>query len=99
MVERKLHRKGAGRLVVLKLLNLLRSFPFVNLVKLDTSQHTTAFYENFGFEKYAFIENYYTEGLHRYDMKMDWNDAKLAEVSDQLADLEATQRLQREGDV
>ena len=84
MVERHWHAKGVGRFVVLKLLNMLRRFPFVTLVKLDTSQHTSAFYEKFGFEKCGFIENYYAEGLHRYDMEMAWNEAKLAEVCERL---------------
>lgn len=99
MVERQWHGKGAGRFVVLQLLNLLRRFPFVTLVKLDTSQHAVAFYEKFGFEKCGFIENYYAEGLHRYDMKMDWNEAKLAEISQSLTALEMPNRSEGKIDV
>jgi predicted GNAT family N-acyltransferase len=87
MVARQWHGKGLGRFLVLKLLNLLRRFPFVTLVKLDTSQHTSAFYEKFGFEKCGFTDNYYAEGLHRFDMEMPWNEAKLTEVSANLAAL------------
>jgi predicted GNAT family N-acyltransferase len=96
MVERQWHGKGVGRFVVLKLLHLLRRYPFVTVVKLDTSQHTTAFYEKFGFEKCGLIENYYAEGLHRYDMEMAWNEAKLAEVSQSLIALEMRNRSERE---
>jgi ribosomal protein S18 acetylase RimI-like enzyme len=84
MVERKLHGKGFGRLMVLRLLTLLQHRPSITLVKLDTSQHITGFYEKLGFEKSSFMENYYAENLHRYDMKLDWNAAKLKEVLERL---------------
>jgi ribosomal protein S18 acetylase RimI-like enzyme len=87
MVERQYHGLGIGRMLVLTLLNLLRQFPFVELVKLDTSQHTTVFYEKLGFAKCGFIENYYTDGLHRYDMTMVWNQPKLESVAASLAAL------------
>lgn len=99
MVERKWHGRGGGRFVVLTLLHLLRRFPFVTVVKLDTSQHTSAFYEKFGFEKCGFSENYYADGLHRYDMEMVWNAAKLAEVSQRLATLQMTNRSEGNRDV
>jgi ribosomal protein S18 acetylase RimI-like enzyme len=88
MVARPYHGKGTGRLLVLTLLTLLRQSPFVELVKLDTSQHTTVFYEKLGFTKGGFSENYYAEGLHRYDMTMVWNRAKLESVAASLAALQ-----------
>jgi ribosomal protein S18 acetylase RimI-like enzyme len=87
MVGRANHSKGVGSRLVLQLLNLLRQFPFVTLVKLDTSQHTTGFYEKLGFSKCGFIENYYAEGLHRYDMAMVWNQANRQKVCLKLAGL------------
>ncbi len=99
MVERNWHGKGVGRFLVLKLLTLLRRVPFITQVKLDTSQHTSAFYEKFGFEKCGFIENYYAEGLHRFDMRMVWNEAKLAEVSERLNALKWANALEGNHDV
>jgi ribosomal protein S18 acetylase RimI-like enzyme len=88
MVGRHHHGKGIGRLLVLQLLNLLRLFPFVTLVKLDTSQHTTVFYEKLGFTKCGFVENYYADGLHRYDMAMIWSQENREKVFTQLTELQ-----------
>lgn len=88
MVAREYHSKGAGRMLVLRLLNLLQQFPFVTLVKLDTSQHTTVFYEKLGFAKCGFVENYYAEGLHRYDMAMVWDQANRERISEKLSALQ-----------
>lgn len=95
MVARSYHGRGIGRLLVLRLLNLLRRFPFVRLVKLDTSQHTTVFYEKFGFAKCGLIENYYAPGLHRYDMAMAWNEARRETLATELAALELADRGER----
>jgi ribosomal protein S18 acetylase RimI-like enzyme len=92
MVARPHHGKGTGRRLVLTLLNLLRQSPFVELVKLDTSQHTTLFYEKLGFSKCGFIPNYYAEGLHRYDMTMVWNRPKLESVTASLAALQWSEK-------
>jgi predicted GNAT family N-acyltransferase len=95
MVARHYHGKGVGRLLVLRLLNLLHHFPFVQLVKLDTSQHTTAFYEKFGFAKCGFVENYYADGLHRYDMAMVWNLVNQEKVFTKLTALQLPDECER----
>ena len=37
---------------------------------IDTSQHTAAFYERFGFRTQKITEDGYAKGLHRYDMRL-----------------------------
>lgn len=96
MVERQFHGRGVGRFVVLKLLSLLRRFPFVTVVKLDTSQHTVAFYEKLGFTKTAFTENYYADALHRYDMQLDWSIAQLEAVAASLATCKIAGQMKRD---
>jgi predicted GNAT family N-acyltransferase len=37
-------------------------------ITIDTTQHTKAFFEKFGFRSTNTTENYYATGLHRIDM-------------------------------
>ncbi len=60
--------QGLGTKLVSHCINQIESlFPSYR-IELDTSQHTFAFFEKFGFQKTQITENGYGPGLHRYDM-------------------------------
>lgn len=68
MVDRALHRSGLGSKLTEARLRAARSFPGVTKVRLDTSQHTQAFYARFGFQVEAVHKDGYAPGLDRWDM-------------------------------
>lgn len=71
MVHGKSHHEGYGTwLMEYRLRKIKREFTNPNII-LNTSQYTFRFYEKFGFRIEKITENYYTKGLHRYDMKND----------------------------
>ena len=68
MIDFNFHNKGFGTsLLNYRILQISIDFPGTN-ISLNTTQHTFKFYERFGFQVEKITENYYTNGLHRYDM-------------------------------
>jgi predicted GNAT family N-acyltransferase len=68
MVCRDLHKNGLGSLLLVKRLErILEEDPQARIV-IDTSQHTCAFFERFGFKITGQQDNYYGPNLHRIDM-------------------------------
>ncbi|MCI0343387.1 MAG: tRNA preQ1(34) S-adenosylmethionine ribosyltransferase-isomerase QueA, partial [Planctomycetales bacterium] len=51
-------------------LGWVRDRPSVARVTLDTSQHTVAFFERFGFRTTRVTRDHYAPGLHRHDMEL-----------------------------
>lgn len=69
MVERGQHRQGIGTfLLVARLEHLRRTYPHINTVRLDTSQHSQGFFARFGFVITQVTPNAYAPGLDRFDM-------------------------------
>lgn len=68
MVENGLHGQGLGRALTEARLTAASAEPGVSRVRLDTGQHTTGFYERFGFVIEAVIPNGYAPGSHRHEM-------------------------------
>lgn len=68
MVERRLHRQGLGRLLTRARLDACRQAGTIARVRLDTSQHTRAFYARFGFRVERITPDGYGPGLDRCDM-------------------------------
>ncbi len=48
----------------------IKDDPRTRSIRLDTSQHTTGFYEKFGFEIIQIIENGYGPNLHKCEMRL-----------------------------
>lgn len=69
MVEQPRHGQGLGRRLALARLHLIRQDPRVQRVRLDTSQHTTGFYERLGFAVTGVQRDGYQLGLHRCEME------------------------------
>ena len=70
MVHRVRHRRGLGSVLLEHRLAAIAAQPRIREVRLDTSQHSRPFYERFGFETVAALEDGYAPGLHRYDMRL-----------------------------
>lgn len=71
MVERARHRAGVGSLLLReRLVYLARTYPKLEAVLLDTSQHSQTFFVRFGFEAVKVTPDAYAPGLDRYDMRL-----------------------------
>ena len=70
MVRQDLHGSGLGRLLTEARLQRAMSHAGIEVVALNTSQHTTGFYERLGFVVTEVIQNGYAEGLHRCEMRL-----------------------------
>ena len=70
MVRRDRQKDGVGTFLLLNRLQGIAIQLTNCTVHLDTSQHTFTFFQKFGFEVQKISENYYGEGLHRYDMTL-----------------------------
>jgi N-acetylglutamate synthase-like GNAT family acetyltransferase len=71
MVARDLHGRGLGRALMQARLNWLQAHhPHVIEVILDTSQHSSGFFEQCGFKVTKRIPNGYRKGLDRLDMRL-----------------------------
>ena len=70
MVRRDRQKDGVGTFLLLNRLQGIAIQLTNCTVHLDTSQHTFTFFQKFGFDVQKISENYYGEGLHRYDMTL-----------------------------
>lgn len=70
MVEQGLHGQGLGRTLTEARLAAARAEPGVVSVRLDTGQHTTGFYERFGFVIEGVVKDGYAPGSDRHDMRL-----------------------------
>ena len=68
MVTRGEHRRGWGRLLLQAIFERLCREPRVQVVKLQTSQHASGFFERLGFTTHNIVEHGYGPDLHRYGM-------------------------------
>ena len=70
MVHPNHQKSGIGaRLTEFRLREIART-PFVDIVVMDTSQHTVGFFERFGFSATSVEPDSYAAGLHRYNMQL-----------------------------
>lgn len=70
MVRRERHGTGLGRLLLEERLARIRADPGVDAVRLDTSQHTRGFYEQYGFVAEQVVPDGYAPGLDRCEMRL-----------------------------
>ena len=75
MVRRDLQRQGLGRQLTAFRLERLRTRPEVRQVRLDTSQHTEAFYARSGFVAVERTENGFAPGLDEVKMLLELGPA------------------------
>lgn len=68
LIHRAYHKKGFGIVLLnFRLKQIKELLPDKNLV-LDTTQHSFGFFEKFGFKTIKITNDFYAQGLHRYDM-------------------------------
>lgn len=70
MVRRERHGTGLGRLLLEARLERARADAPLEVVALDTSQHTLGFYERRGFRTERVTPDGYAPGLDRCDMRL-----------------------------
>jgi len=90
MIEQAHHKKGLGKLLLLKRLDDMCRDPHVDRVLMDTSQHSRGFFEKLGFVVYEVHENGYVVGLHRHELELRLDDEKRRSIAQALTDAEAT---------
>ena len=71
MVRRDRHGLGLGRMLAQLRVNEIRRESGVAAIALNTSQHTTAFYEALGFRTTRVERDGYAPGLDRHEMVLD----------------------------
>jgi len=68
LVHNTEHKKGYGELLLQHRLKAIKlAYPEKQII-LDTTQHSFSFFEKYGFKTVKITEDFYAEGMHRYDM-------------------------------
>jgi hypothetical protein len=70
IVRRDRHRQGIGTFLLRSRLAKIAADPAVVKIVLNTSQHTTGFFEREGFVVHSITLDGYYPGLHRHDMEL-----------------------------
>ena len=83
--------------MVLLRLSWLGQHPEIELVKMDTTQHTVRFFEKLGFVVQKTEPDHYGPGLHRYDMTLSVSDDSRAELARALATAQDSLQLTLDG--
>ena len=68
LIHKNHHEQGLGeKLLQFRLERIKETVPNLPVI-VDTTQFTSGFFEKFGFQTTKITNDYYAEGLHRYDM-------------------------------
>jgi hypothetical protein len=70
MVDRSLHRRGAGRFLLTERLRRWYEMHGPTVVGVSTSQHAAGFFKHSGFVTRHIVVDGYAPGLHRYEMEL-----------------------------
>ena len=68
MVKNDMHKQGIGTMFLKYRIEAVRDQYPGSAISLDTTQHSYPFFETLGFKTTKVTDNFYTEGMHRYDM-------------------------------
>lgn len=68
MVHNSFHKLGLGKLLLKYRVEAFKKLFPNNHLHLDTTQHTYSFFEKYGFVTTKITNDFYTAGMHRYDM-------------------------------
>jgi predicted GNAT family N-acyltransferase len=69
-IHKDFHKKGFGKTLLLYRLEQIKKIYPLAPVIIDTTQYTYSFFEKFGFCTTNITKDYYTVGMHRYDMTL-----------------------------
>lgn len=71
LIHRDYQRKGYGvQLLYYRLKQITQLYPIASIL-IDTTQYSYPFFEKYGFKVTTIINDYYSKGLHRYDMMLE----------------------------
>lgn len=70
MVARERQGQGLGRVLTAARLDALRAVPGVEVVGIETSQHTAGFYAGFGFKAVHVAQDGFGSGIDRWEMTL-----------------------------
>ena len=88
LVDRQRHRQGIGRYLLLARIDwLVRQHHEIATVELDTSQHSYGFFAKEGFVTTKITENWYAQGMHRYDMRLKLDGEQRSRITQTFAGL------------
>lgn len=74
LIHRDFHKKGFGELLLkYRLAQIGKIFP-ADRILMDTTQFSVGFYEKSGFKIAKITNDYYSEGMHRYDLEYNKTD-------------------------
>src|SRR5688572_17238193 len=69
LVDKQFQKKGLGKqLLEFRIDRIKELYPGIPIA-LDTTQHSYLFFEKLGFKVEKITENFYAQGMDRYDMK------------------------------
>lgn len=69
-IQRDFHKKGFGKKLLLYRLTEIKKIYPTSPVVIDTTQFSYSFFEKFGFYTTKITNDFYTVGMHRYDMTL-----------------------------
>jgi ribosomal-protein-alanine N-acetyltransferase len=71
LIHKDFHKRGLGEQLLLhRLEQIKKNYPSSPVV-IDTTQFSFSFFEKYGFVTTKITLDYYTEGMHRYDMSLN----------------------------
>ncbi len=71
LIHNEFHKMGFGeKLLTYRLAFIKEQFPLFPVV-IDTTQYSYKFFEKYGFKTTQITNDYYTVGMHRYDMVLE----------------------------
>ncbi len=68
LIHKDYHKKGFGKQLLIHRLEEIKKLNLTVPVIIDTTQHSYGFFEKYGFRTTKITLDYYTKGMHRYDM-------------------------------
>ncbi|MFM2394720.1 MAG: hypothetical protein RLZZ546_2702 [Bacteroidota bacterium] len=68
LIHSNYHKKGFGKMLLLHRLEQIKLHKPASPVVIDTTQYSYEFFEKYGFSTTKITKDYYTTGMHRYDM-------------------------------
>ncbi len=69
-IHKDFHKKGLGKKLLVHRLALIKQLNPEAVIVIDTTQHSFGFFEKQGFRITKITEDFYTKGMHRYDMTL-----------------------------
>ena len=71
LIHKEYHKKGFGKKLLLHRIEQIKKLKPKYPVIIDTTQYSYGFFEKYGFSTKLITKDYYTIGMHRYDMLLE----------------------------